>query len=540
MNPFDWASIAAPPYGLEVISNYLKHRFTDIETKIVNPFIDEGNSLGQLIRQYKPELIGLSMRNLDNMANIWSDKVIEHNGIKTGGFVGRIGNIVSKIKSTTDVDIIIGGAGFSVAPELILKRIGLDIGIVGPGEKTIGKIVGALKTGRLIREFIVNEHESLKGIVYLSENKIIKELPEHCMEQDKLDNFERVNQYSYKWTGSVPVRVSTGCTGKCSFCVEGTLFKNDERRNNDDIVEEIKLIKASDAAVWLTCSEFNYPYEDKVIELCERIKKAGIKRRFSSYFLPKPFSVGMYNALKSIGFIDHSICFGIIHVSDAILQRNAASFCKNDINKVIKIFKDVGAEGITVGCILGLPGETKETLDEMVLWMKEIDGIFGEGFRCSYNCGVRVYPNTPLAEKVVSGKVCSDYLYGNIEDAELLEPLVYSCPYSPKEINVYIKEKIKDCKGLISSYNMGNEMMNDNCSVIIDWQKAQYLQREDNVVEALKKLVQAYGMSEIGRVKDKLMTEIIQTLIVIKKQYYLDKNELLEIVKNTIFEKMVF
>lgn len=539
LNPFDWASIAAPPYGLEIICNHLKHHFTDVETKIFNPFIDEGNSLGQLINEYNPELIGLSMRNLDNMANVWSGKAEETNGIKTKGFISRIRDMVLKIKKVTDADIFVGGAGFSIAPELILKRIGLDIGIAGPGEKTICKMVCAMKKGRELREFITKERENLRGIVYLSECGVVKELPEHCMEQNKLECFEREEQYDHTWTGTVPVRVSTGCSGKCSFCVEGALFKNVEYRNNSDIIDEINLIKESDAAIWLACSELNFPSEEKVIDLCRSIMEAGIKKKFSSYFLPAPFSVEMYNVLKGVGFIEHSICFGIIHVSDDILQRNGASFRRKDIDAVVEIFKKVGAKGFTCGCMLGLPGETKETLDEMVAWMKEMDAIFEDGFRCSYNCGVRIYPNTPLAEEVTLGKYDDQHLYGNRDDADLLEPLVYSCPFSPEEINRYIKTKIEDCKGVISSYNMGNEMMSDDCNVIIDWQKAQYLQREGNVVESLNRLLKAYKRSEIQLVKNKLMVEIVKTLINIKNRKLLSDNDLLEKVRGTIFEGII-
>lgn len=539
MNPFDWASIAAPPYGLEVISNYLKQRYEDVETKIVNPFIDEGESIGTLIREYEPQLIGLSMRNLDNMANIWSEKVKGSNGIKTNGFVERIGYIVKKIKETTNIDVFIGGAGFSIAPELILRRIGLNCGIVGPGEYTVGKIVGAVKNGEVLTDFIEKNYRNLAGIVYLKESEILKSPPEHCMEESKIDNFERVKEYSYKWTGTVPVRVSTGCSGKCSFCVEGVVFERDEWRNKEEIIAEIRNIKDEDAAVWLVCSELNYPNGNHILELCQKIRDSGIKRRFSSYFLPKQFTTEIYRALKDIGFIDHSICFGMVHVSDSILNKNCVGFSQKDIDEVVKIFQDEGAEGITIGLILGLPGETIETLDEVINWMKRMSDIFGESFRCSYNCGVRVYPNTLLADMVTSDEMCRQYLYGNTEDKDLLEPLVYSSPYSPEEINRYIKERIRGCKGLITSYNMGNEMMNDNCSVIIDWQKAQYLKRGNNTIEALEKLVNTFKNSDINKVKDLLMAEIIQSVICIKKANLIENDKLRDMLKDTIFVNLL-
>lgn len=535
MNPFDWASIAAPPYGLEIISNYLKQCYEDVETKIMNPFIDEGESIGNLIREYKPQLIGLSMRNLDNMANIWSEKVKGFNGIKTKGFVERIGYIVTKIKEVTNTDIFIGGAGFSIAPESILRRIGLNCGIVGPGEYTVRKMVGAIKNGEVLTDYIEKNYRSLAGIIYLKENEVLTSPPEHCMEKKRIDKFERVNEYSHKWTGTVPVRVSTGCSGKCSFCVEGVLFERDKWRNKEEIVEEIRNIKDEDAAVWLVCSELNYPDGNQMLELCREIRNSRIKRRFSSYFLPKQFTTEMYRTLKDIGFIDYSICFGMVHVSDSILSKNRVGFSQKDIDKVVQIFQEERAEGITTGLILGLPGETIETLDEVIAWMKKMGDIFGEGFRCSYNCGARVYPNTFLANMVAADENCNHYLYGNMEDKDLLEPLVYSSPFSPEEINRYIKDRIQGCKGLIASYNMGNEMMSDNCSVIIDWQKAQYLKGGNNSIEALKKLVSAFKNTDINNVQALLMSEIIQSVISIKKANLIETEELCSILRDTIF-----
>ena len=87
-------------------------------------------SLGNEINNIHPDVIGLSIRNIDNV-----------NLLHEQHYISAVKNIVKKIKEETDSPVILGGSGFSLMPEVILREVGADYGIVGEGEKAIVELL---------------------------------------------------------------------------------------------------------------------------------------------------------------------------------------------------------------------------------------------------------------------------------------------------------------------------------------------------------------------------------------------------------------
>ncbi len=81
------------------------------------------DAVGEMIRDNAPEIIGISIRNIDNV-NLLNEK----------RYSEVVGSIVRRIRQETDVSVVLGGSGFSIMPEVILREAGADYGIVGEGE----------------------------------------------------------------------------------------------------------------------------------------------------------------------------------------------------------------------------------------------------------------------------------------------------------------------------------------------------------------------------------------------------------------------
>src|ERR1700677_797763 len=57
------------PYGLEILRSRLVANQVPAEIEVVNPFLedlDPGRRMTEVLADFEPELIGLSLRNLDN------------------------------------------------------------------------------------------------------------------------------------------------------------------------------------------------------------------------------------------------------------------------------------------------------------------------------------------------------------------------------------------------------------------------------------------------------------------------------------------
>lgn len=510
-NPLDWASIAAPPYGLEILSASI--RDLPVTVTIYNPYFSETprQSLIQLVETLKPIIIGISVRQLDNLANVWAEPVNSDLEIQIRSFLPEIDETVSTIIAATQAPVIVGGKGFSISPVALLKRLNLKMGVVGPGEITFRELIQAILSGTDIREFVIGNYARLPGIIFFENNQICLYGPAASYDYNmKLSNLERYSAYSARWTGFVPVRVSEGCVSSCSFCVEAKPAKI-RWRSPGQVIEEIKqLAPKENKAIWLTCSEFNLPDEKNGLEICQSIIDADLPDFvLSSYFLPTPFSESFYHTLRRAGFIDHSICFNVVHPSDTVLSKNGIPFRRSDIDKLINTLLQAGAQGFCCGLILGLPGETAESLAEAISWVKDISKLFGDGFRCFYNCGGRVYPHTGLWQQVSNQ---TEFLYG-MNDPEFLLPIVYSVPWPPSKINTYFESACSSFPGIVTSYNRGSPLFQESKELIISWQKAHVYQNLYDLNSAASVFEKALNLAKNPIIKKQIALALIPNLI---------------------------
>lgn len=466
LNPIDWASVAAPPYGLEILAASVAD--LPVSVCIYNPFLSENpiKFISSLLKMKKYDIIGLSIRNLDNMAHVWKMQGNHSDSIDSRCFLDDILPIVEVINKTYRGLVLCGGAGFSVAPIELLRLFGLRYGMCGPGEETFRILVKKMLDNEKMDNYIETNYKNLPGMVFVndSDSKTVSRLLQPKVEYRHLE-------YNSEWVGHVPVRISYGCNGQCVYCVErnsenGVLF-----RTVDEVVTEIEGVGKEGKSIWLTCSEANMPNDHFIIELCDALVERGINNLFTSYFVPKNFTQTLYEKLICAGFTSHSICLGISHISDTILEKNEIPYRKKDIDKTLDIFHSNKADGVTLGVILGLDGEDEKTLSELAEWIVQTSNKFGSGFRCFINSGVRIYPHTPLSMKIHNSDYSSK-LYGQKPPFNLLRPLVYSCYEAPRTMLEKFLDMTKDAKGIVTAYNKGNTLMQDDKEVFINYQKA--------------------------------------------------------------------
>ncbi len=499
LNPLDWASIAAPPYGLEILAASVQ----DLAVKVAihNPFLYQAPGLEsrQLIASLAPLMIGLSLRNLDNLAHVWDTEGEFYNGIQSHSFLPEVAQTIDAIRGSTTAPIVIGGRSFSIAPVKLLRQFGLDVGVVGPGEVAFRQLVQAALSGQNIREFALRQAAGLPGIVVLGDSGVVVETdnaPAKTVWPDLPLPIERMAAYNPSWTGFVPVRASEGCLGRCTFCVEARPQQGMACRPPEQVVAEMAGLDTSQtSAVWLTCGEFNLPDEKHTINLCRHI--SAVRRPeliLYSYFQPHPFSPDLYHALREAGFTERSMWFDIVHPCDRILERNRVGFRRRDLDNFVNDLLRVGATGLGIGLMLGLPGETEETLHEAVEWLRQVDALFGAGLHCSYNCGARVYPGTGL-EQIARAETNQSLLYG-ADDPDYLQPVVYSAPWSPQRLEATFRAACAGLQATVTNYTKGNPMFHEQPEVIISWQRAHAHRCMSHFDEAVTHFRQALSLAE--------------------------------------------
>ncbi len=87
---------------------------------------DPGPVLRKVVEDLLPDVIGLSVRNIDDQ-NMADSKF----------FLNEVKELISLCRNLTNAPIVLGGAGYSIYPASLLEYLGADMGIQGEGEIAI-------------------------------------------------------------------------------------------------------------------------------------------------------------------------------------------------------------------------------------------------------------------------------------------------------------------------------------------------------------------------------------------------------------------
>ena len=136
------------------------------------------------------EIIGISIRNIDNV-----------NLLNEQRYIDTVKNIVQEVRKASAAKIILGGSGFSIMPEKILKHVGADYGIMGEGESLIVDFLKQAAIGIYPKESIIRSHPKLTQ----------KQIP-------SADYDAGIMQYYLKSGNVASVQTKRGCVHKCVYC----------------------------------------------------------------------------------------------------------------------------------------------------------------------------------------------------------------------------------------------------------------------------------------------------------------------------------
>ena len=82
-----------------------------------------------MVQEFQPDLIGVSLRNLDNVSYVdpqWALPATKE--------------VIEKVRSITDAPIVCGGPGFSLLPEACFAYLEPDMGVAGDGGESFAQL----------------------------------------------------------------------------------------------------------------------------------------------------------------------------------------------------------------------------------------------------------------------------------------------------------------------------------------------------------------------------------------------------------------
>lgn len=440
------SNVARPPVspvGLEYVGEALVEAGIPVKILDLSFESDWKTSLQRELGHDESIVVGVSVRNTDDSSFV-----------SRKSFLHWIGDVVAEVKRLSQAYVVLGGAGFSVMPEVILGLTEADAGVAGDGEEAIVALARCLMNS--------GEVSNLPNVVYRQEGNIT------CGRRDEVDLKSLpmprrrlfANRRYEEMGGMVGIETKRGCPQNCIFCADPVAKGSTVRlRPPITVVEEFQDLLAQGVTWFHLCdSEFNLP-TSHAEAICQAVIEAGLgdRLRWYCYCSPTPFDSELAGLMKHAGC--SGINFGVDSLCDEQLLRLGRSHSRDDVQQLVSILKEAGLNYM-FDLLIGGPGETEETVHITIDKVKELNAPLA-----GIAAGIRVYPGTPLSQAIVGGSVKGG-LHSKAQNDDY-EPLFYLSPGLGNNPSALVNDLVAgDPRFLVlsapaeyGSYNYANDEM---------------------------------------------------------------------------------
>ncbi|MFP4476865.1 MAG: lipid biosynthesis B12-binding/radical SAM protein [Desulfatibacillaceae bacterium] len=379
------------PIGLDYVAAAISpphevHRADAVE----HPDLD---ALAVRVREVAPDVVGISLRNVDNTAAIGCESFVDH-----------YRDVVRKVREATSAPVILGGSGFSLFGDRLVEMVGADYGVIGEGER-MSDLLAALENNEAVHD--------LPGVVAAGAPA--------SMPRPYLEPLHRTwpsdhgGARHYLETGGVlGLQSKRGCPFSCIYCtypyIEGhtTRFHGAENVARD----AVRLEQAGAGFLFFTDSVFN-THEKYAVEVAEAMRDAGVTVPWGGFFAPRVKTPDFFFRLAACG-LTH-VEFGTESLSAPMLEAYNKPYT---VEEAVEAHEQAVAAGLFVCHYILLcgPGETGETVAETLETVERLDRS-----AFVFYCGIRIFPGTEIRRIAIEE--------GSLDPCcDLVDPVFYTSP----------------------------------------------------------------------------------------------------------------
>ncbi|MFC1847963.1 B12-binding domain-containing radical SAM protein [Chloroflexota bacterium] len=345
--PYPFLEFPIIPMGLLYLAAILEHN--DYEVDVLDLLVSRytKDKIKRKLEQYQPDIVGVTSVTMN---------------------YPTASDILKYCKSVNpDITTLIGGPHVTFAPsETLNEAPWIDIVVMGEGELTMLDIVSGKK------------RENIEGIAFRSDGvhitpqraliENLDELPLPARHLFPISRYHVLASHCSLITGR-------GCPFNCIFCVGSKMGGRRARfRNPKLVVDEIE------EGLSYGFDEVNF--EDDLFTLnhkhlhaiCDEIIARGLEFKWSVFARVDTVNPEILQKLKKAGC--DWLCYGIESGNQQILDLVKKKITLDKIRESVKMAKDAGVN-VLASFILGLPGETKETLQQTMDFAQELDTYYG-------------------------------------------------------------------------------------------------------------------------------------------------------------------
>ena len=400
-------TVAGPvfPMGLACVAAAARRAGHNVVVRDMIP-AERTSVLSATIREFPPDVIGISVRNID-----------DQNMEKPRFLIEEAAATVAECRKLSRAPIILGGAGFNIFPEAALSFLGADMGIEGEGEVAFPALLARLER--------VEDLAGLPGLHVAGKGLQGKRSFIRTLDELPFPDYSDLPLSSAENDLWVQVQGGRGCPLGCSYCstaaVEGRVKR---MRSASELVRELARLAGEGFRRFIFVDNtFNLPLS-YAKEICRGIIAQRLDIHWMCIIYPAYVDEEFVRLMAEAGCRQASL--GFESGSEKVLRSMNKRFTPDDVRRASHMLAECGINQMGF-LLLGGPGETRETVEESIAFAEslKIDMV-------KATIGIRIYPGTELARTAAAEGVIAP-------DDNLLHPQFYLA----KGLEEWLRERIR-------------------------------------------------------------------------------------------------
>jgi len=388
----DRMAVRPLPVGLAYVAAHINEASHPLQVLDLMFSEDAHADVTQAVQRFQPEVIGLSLRNLDNQSYL---NPVWH--------LPTVRALIGHLRSLSPATIVCGGPAFSILPEACFSYLSPDLGVAGDAAESFAHLVECLAQGE--------PYTDLPGVVYRHHDHIVVN-PEHFTTDfhvsPRLDLLD-IRRYDKAGFG---IGVVNKLAQYYYATADGKGQSNGEDwriRPVEEIIEEVRWLQRDFGIqkVFFIDSGFNVPLP-RAKELCQALIGADLGIRWNSYMRPGEGDAELIELMQRSG-----CSLALLAGTDG---SNAEHVDLGERLDKVRQFTTLCTQGglpFTLAVGFGNPGETRATVDQKLAFLQQTAPAFA-----TLRVGTRVLPHTHLAKTALEEGLIT-------AEAELLQPTFY-------------------------------------------------------------------------------------------------------------------
>jgi radical SAM superfamily enzyme YgiQ (UPF0313 family) len=319
---------------------------------------------------------------------------------------------------------LMGGPHVTFDAENTLRGYpGIDLLVLGEGETTVAELLP-----------VTHDREAwnrVKGIAFLAGDRFVKTDPRELiqnLESIPLPARHLLPVSRYKALGfPVSIITSRGCPYQCIFCQGRRMVGHRVRyRNPMSVVDEIEEVLAYGFTRINIADDLFLSNKARARAICEEILGRGLRFDWSAFVRVNIMDLDIMRLMRRAGC--DSVSFGIETGSPEMLKRIRKRITLDQGRRAVEICREVG---ITphASFMVGLPGETPESLRQTQAYADSLDIIYGYHF-------LAPLPGTTVREEIERYDL--EILTNDWSLYDANRPVVQTSHVSAEEIQAFV------------------------------------------------------------------------------------------------------